>query len=870
MDIDLRHALRMLKDGVIGLDEFKEALTDWADRPGATFGQVMAERGWISDTTSATIGDSAGERLTDADFGPAHDATGDWSDTDAPGTTHAEGASGERTSGAAGQGPRSPGRYRMLRLHATGGMGQVWVARDERLGRDVALKVLGPRDSPSVRGSARFLEEARITGRIDHPGIVPVYDLGESVPGSDGRCFYTMRFVQGRTLAEAATEFHRGRAENPDTSLDRRNLLTAFVSVCNAVAYAHSRGVIHRDLKGSNVVLGDFGEVIVLDWGLAKDLRRPEDEPGDAAAGVDPRGEGAAERDETVQGQVLGTPAYMAPEQAAGRTEAVGPCSDVYGLGAILYHILTGRAPYEGKSTFEVLRRVREEPPARPQSIAADAPPALEAVCLKAMERDPAARYGSAAELATEVRRWLADEPVSAYPEPWADRLGRWARRHRKALAAAAALAVAAAVALGVGTWRINQERERADYQRLVAEADFGTARQVVNEVLVRLADSGLPDVPRMEAIRRDFAADAVRRYDMFLSQHPDDERLLLEAAQVYRRVSGVEQLTGALDSALGHSRSALAAVDKLIAESPADPEVRSTWASVAIDAGSLLRKHGKPREAEPLLRQGIERADGPDDPQRRVQSFGLISLGYLLRETGRRDEALKTFGAAAARLDAYAVIPRAQPVDVTLSVMALRKKAQLVRESGDPAAAAVDLDAALGRIRAAVKQDENHTDYLSQLAYTLEEKGRLLALDPARESEARSDLDESVALQARLVRDFPRTHHHRAGLVDALFARGALFPDGRDDDLRRCRDLLQTLVAEVPAFPQYATQLGRVLTALGRSESRGGRDVEAQSCYALAVESLVRALKANPDDAIARVALHKVRAETSGPPGNP
>src|SRR5262249_48032950 len=189
-------------------------------------------------------------------------------------------------------------------------------------------------------------------------GIVPVYELTRDP--KVGRPFYTMRFIRGRTLQAASRNFHALRAAGKAEALDLRELLTAFVGVCNAVAYAHSRNVLHRDLKGHNVLLGDFGEVIVLDWGLAKRLDRVEETAADAT-------NREAAGGQTVQGQVLGTPAYMAPEQAEGRLDRINRQTDVYGLGAILYEILTGQPPFQGETTWEVLRKVREELPQPPR-----------------------------------------------------------------------------------------------------------------------------------------------------------------------------------------------------------------------------------------------------------------------------------------------------------------------------------------------------------------------------------------------------------------------------------------------------------------------------------------------------------------------
>jgi PAS domain S-box-containing protein len=211
-----------------------------------------------------------------------------------------------------------------------------------------------------------------------------------------------MRLVRGRTLSEAVQTYHRNRAEGKAEPLELIALLTAFVAVCNTVAYAHSRSVIHRDLKGDNIILGDFGEVIVLDWGLAKRVDRSEDEGGGSVLADLMQ----ADAERTVQGQVIGTPAFMAPEQAAGRLDLVGPLTDIYGLGAILYVILTGQSPFTGSNTIEILRSVQRGLLTPPHELWPEVPAGLEAVCLRAMAKDPAARYPSAAELALEVQRW--------------------------------------------------------------------------------------------------------------------------------------------------------------------------------------------------------------------------------------------------------------------------------------------------------------------------------------------------------------------------------------------------------------------------------------------------------------------------------
>jgi WD40 repeat protein len=354
-------------------------------------------------------------------------------------------------------------RYVLKGLHAAGGIGQVWLAHDADLGREVALKVLRPERALDPVQEARFLHEARVTGRLQHPGIVPVYEL---VTGAehDQPPFYTMRLVPGRTLTEAVRAYHERRAGGIARRIECVRLLQAFVSVCQTIAYAHSKGVIHRDLKPQNVALGDFGEVIMLDWGFAKALGAPDFKPASTIEMVP-----SVPASYTPGGGVVGTPSYMAPEQAGGRPEADGIGVDVYGLGAILYEILTGAPPYRGDDSVEVLREVRNGPPPRPSTIT-HVPPALEAICLRAMARDPAKRYPSAAALAQDVQHWLADEPVNAYPDSPAARARRWLRRHPVLAASFCVLLVTTLVGVAVARDLMSREEARfADDQARMA-----------------------------------------------------------------------------------------------------------------------------------------------------------------------------------------------------------------------------------------------------------------------------------------------------------------------------------------------------------------------------------------------------------------
>jgi serine/threonine-protein kinase len=306
-------------------------------------------------------------------------------------------------------------RFRVLRPHARGGLGAVFVALDAELNREVALKQILDEHADDPVSRQRFLVEAEITGGLEHPGIVPVYGLGHH---HDGRPYYAMRFIKGDSLKEAVAAFHADPALGADAGARGpalRKLLRRFLDVCNAVDYAHGRGVLHRDLKPANVIVGRHGETLVVDWGLAKAVGTAEAAAHDLDRPLVPSS--ASGSVPTLPGSALGTPAYMSPEQARGDLDALGPRSDVYALGATLYSLLTGRPPFEAGTVGEVLRAVRAGDFPPPRSVSPRVPAPLRAVCLRAKARHPDDRYATPRALADDVERWTADEPVGAYRE---------------------------------------------------------------------------------------------------------------------------------------------------------------------------------------------------------------------------------------------------------------------------------------------------------------------------------------------------------------------------------------------------------------------------------------------------------------------
>lgn len=379
---------------------------------------------------------------------------------------------------------RQPGaHYTVERELGRGGMGAVLKVRDAALERDLAMKV---HLKPGAKSRERFLREARITSQLDHPGIVPVHEVGAT---EDGRSYFTMRLVHGATLKDVIRQHAAG-----DAQWNLARCLDVFVKVCDTMAFAHSRGVVHRDLKPSNVMVGEFGAVYVVDWGLARSA-------GGAGSAEPSALRDAADPQFTLDGDVLGTPSYMAPEQARGQSAAAGPEADVYAVGAMLYHLLAGKQPFswpdESTTSREILRRVIAGPPEPIARIRPDRPKELIAIADKAMAREPGQRYPGSAAMAADFRAFLDQRVVSAYP---ATRIGRallWVRRNRALAAAVAAVAVAL-VALLAATWvRIRAADERS---RIAALALGGMSLRDAFAAMAPLQEAFLPALKSLSA----------------------------------------------------------------------------------------------------------------------------------------------------------------------------------------------------------------------------------------------------------------------------------------------------------------------------------------------------------------------------------
>lgn len=775
-------------------------------------------------------------------------------------------------TGDVGTRTNSTDRFRVLRPHARGGLGAVSVAYDEELRREVALKEIREAHAEDLTSRTRFLLEAEVTGGLEHPGVVPVYSLGRN---EQGRPYYAMRFIRGESLRKAIDRLHAEKAKQKpgEYEFSLRQLLKRFVDVCNALEYAHSRRVIHRDIKPDNIMLGPYGETLVVDWGLAKPLDKPGDDAMMSAEGP-LRPLSTMGSTPTLAGSVIGTPAFMAPEQAEGDPAKMGPGCDIYSMGATLYMMLTGKVAFTDKDAYKVLVKVIDGEFPRPRELDKNVPPALEAITLKAMARREADRYPSCKALADDVERWLADEPVSVYEDPWTVRFSRWAKRHKTLVATTAVMLPTVVVGLSVFSALIGREQAKTYAEWKRAEANEITAKKNEAEAVKQRgfaeANATAAQKSEAEAVKQRGVAEqnatiARKKEEEAVEQRGIAQRYAERAEQNFGTAMG------ALDSLLTEVgdidlrdvpqmeatrrnllEKALAFYSEFLQKNDRDVvkrEVARAFARVGEIRellGELGPADGSFADAEKLQRELL--ANAPDSDQaKRDLAKTLHPWGVALKKLNRFPDAeAKLRDAIALRQGLSEEKPEDDELRKDLAESRYQLGALLAKLNGRTDEAKALYREAIEAERGLVQRHPDDPEQLSLLARYL---NNLAQVSRSRDDEETTKLyDEALGLERRLVEMNSETPSHRADLAWFLNNRGALM---LRTDFARAETLLKEAVTlaeglteDYPLVPDYWKDLAGYQSNLGQAYKERGRQSDSAEPIKEAQESLAKAIE--------------------------
>jgi serine/threonine-protein kinase len=618
-----------------------------------------------------------------------------------------------------------------------------------------------------------------------------------------------------------------------------RQLLGRFLDVCNAVAYAHSRGVLHRDLKPSNIMLGPFGETLVVDWGLAKVVGRGTGSDGARVGGVDEgtlmpsSGSGVTD---TLAGAAVGTPAYMSPEQAAGKVGELGPATDIYSLGATLYALLTNRPPVEGGDTAEVLRKVQHGDWLPPRAVNPAVPPALDAICHKAMALRPGERYATALALAADLEHWLADEPVAAYAEPWTRRARRWTGRHRSLVAAGVAALAVAVVGLLVSTallgsanrrerearaLAVRQEQE-AQHQRDLARANFQMARDAVEEYGTKVSDDARLKEKDLEELRKELLQSAVKFHQKFVEQQGDDPSLRADLGRAYldlgKLVGNIEDTPRAIDL----NRRAVALFEQLIAEHPDDSSFPVQLAQALIQLGQRLDYRGQTKESRDAYERALQTLEaarlqhGASRLLTRQYVRACNNLAYLLYfKVGAQREALAAYRRGVAFLEQEKLAEAPELADVVAEAELYTEFGVALGYVGWGQEGLAWCEKSLALLQARLTPTNRPAELLGALSLTYDNIGRI-----QRQSQLERAVEafrKAVTLDEELVRAHPSDSRHLRGLgADLNTLALALLKSGRQQEgqaaLKKSLEAKEQLVVRYPGVADYEANLARGL----------------------------------------------------------
>jgi eukaryotic-like serine/threonine-protein kinase len=805
--------------------------------------------------------------------------------------------------------PVEPGmRYRVLRKHAEGGLGEVFVAEDLELHREIALKEMRSHVATQDSSRGRFMLEAEITGGLEHPGIVPVYGLGTH---TDGRPFYAMRFIRGDNLKTAIHRFHQKKPVRYD-SIEFRQLLGRMIDVCNAIAYAHSRGVLHRDIKPGNIMLGKFGETLVVDWGLAKITGRSNH--GSEEATLQPPSANSSSIHQTLAGNVVGTPVYMSPEQADGRIHSLSGLTDVYSLGTTLYVLLTNRLPFHAENNSEILQKVRQGDVEPPRKLFPAIPANLEAICLKAMALKPEDRYADPLELAKDLERWLADEAIVARRDPFPVRTFRWAKKHRTAVVTTSFVFFTAFILSVLSAGLLYEEQKKTLVEKNNATEAFELTKELSLDgfKLVNLAQNQFAEFPAADEYRKKLFVNAAKSLRRFIELEPTNYPLVIRCAEVDRFAANMHRLHDEYEDAIGYYRHGIASLDTLPNTDKETLENRILSMELMKDYSLTLVKMGKLKEARELAEKRLETARNlpPESKnslnqkaviassQRNLASIEL-SLGnftnarILCRESqnqyrsalGFGEQTALTlnsmhllFGAAGAGLYTFRIAE--DPNQALLHFATINREGICARELGDLVTARsfhAEATVGLANIEPLLAGRVTNRDFTFFFYSMFNGRNRtnflsLLEEAKANPKGARSSANLELNLQicqrkfAEMVKASPAILPYRVGLAEVYILRGELklsqgkLPEA-ESELLLAKEAITPAYQQRPKSPEYGYMFGDVLYHLGNVQGAKKNAEKAKGFYEESLSVLEATQVVSPDDWFIQRKLKMVQA---------
>jgi tetratricopeptide (TPR) repeat protein len=698
-------------------------------------------------------------------------------------------------------------------------MGVVYQARQTSLRRLVALKMILAGGHASGEQRARFRTEAEAAARLQHPNVVQVHEVGEH----DGLPFFCLEFVGGGSLASRLD----------GTPWPPRQAAQLVETLARAVHAAHQRGIVHRDLKPANVLLTEDGTPKITDFGLAKVL--------DATAGL------------TGSGAIMGTPSYMAPEQAGRQPQAIGPATDVYALGAVLYELLTGRPPFRGETPLATVAQVVADEPVPPRRLQPGVARDLETVCLKCLQKEPARRYASALVLADDLRHFLDGEPIRARPVGPAGRLWRWGQRNPKvaSLLAILAVVVAAGTATVTALWLMAEERRRlaethlreAQQERERAEESFRDARRAVEQMLTEVGQERLKGIPEMDPVRRALLEKAAAFYDKFLRERGDDPAVREEAALAYGRVGLINEQLGRLDKAQEAYQKELDLLAYLQEQAPHEPRYRELRAQTYVGLGALHGTNQRYAEAEEAMCQARDimqplAGEYPDVATYQEDLAGCYNnLGVLYYETHRSDQAERAHGRA---LETYAGLAGASPGTARYRhrlAGSHNNLGMVYRDSGRLERAEGSFRTALDIWRGLVHESPDSLDYQHGRGLCCGNLGRLYLRYLRRPSRAEAAYGEALKVYEKLAREHPALVEYQSGLAEVYGWQATTYGQlgqaaKAEAAFEKVREIAEPLAQLRQDVPKYRDVLAEAYHHLGWYHRSAGRFEKAESYY--------------------------------------